>query len=107
MQTRECMFRNNIMLTNTIFKHKMAHRTIWLGPERTNERKDENGDIRRNPYRNQIDCVMMRKCHRKFVSDSRSHNGFKTSTEICFKHKMSHRTTSQGPERTNECKNKN
>ena len=49
----ECMFRNNILLTNTIFKHKMAHRTTWQGPERINEHKNKNNEIRRNSYRNQ------------------------------------------------------
>ena len=36
----ECLFRSNITQTNTIFKHKVAHRhrtiqrTIWQGPEK-------------------------------------------------------------------------
>ena len=77
----ECMFRNNILLTNTIFKHKMAHRTTWQGPERINEHKNKNNEIRRNPYRNQVYYVMIRKSYRNFVTDSRSYSGINTNTD--------------------------
>ena len=42
---------NNLFLTNTKFKQKMCHRTAWIGPERRNEFKDKNGEIRRNTFR--------------------------------------------------------
>ena len=48
-------------LTNTKLKHKMCHRTTWTGPERRNEFKDKNGEIRRNPFRNQIDYILIKR----------------------------------------------
>ena len=67
----EMCMRNGIVLTNTMFKHKMSHRTTWEGPSRINEQLDKNGEVRRNPYRNQIDFIMMRNTHRLFIQDSR------------------------------------
>ena len=39
--------RNNLILSNTQFQHKMAHRTIWECPERKNTNNDS---VRKNPY---------------------------------------------------------
>ncbi len=52
----ELASRNDLILTNTIFNHKMAHshRTTWVAPER----KDTD---RRNPISNQIDYILVRK----------------------------------------------
>jgi len=38
---------NSLILTNTLFQHTMAYRSIWIAPEKLNNRK--------NPVRNQID----------------------------------------------------
>ncbi len=48
----ELASRNDLILTNTIFNHKMTHRTTWVVPERKNTN-------RRNPIRNQIDYILV------------------------------------------------
>ena len=70
----EMLMRNELILTNTIFPHKMAHRTTLESPMK-------NTGNRKNPYRNQIGYVIMRKSHRIFINDSRSHNGLQTFTD--------------------------
>lgn len=39
--------QNELVLTNTFFKHKMAHRTTWEAPLRVQEHKDKGGEIRK------------------------------------------------------------
>ena len=73
--------QNFLLLTNTLFKHKMAHRTTWTCPERTNEHCDRNGNIRRNPYRNQIDYILVKKSHRLLLENSRSYSGINTDSD--------------------------
>ena len=46
---------NDMILTNTMFHHKMCHRTTWTAPDRTTDHNQYDGNPRRNPYRNQID----------------------------------------------------
>jgi exonuclease III len=77
----EMLMKNEMILCNTLFPHKMAHRTTWEAPERKQEHKDKNGEIRRNPYRNQIDYIMTRKKHRRFIEDARSYSGIETYTD--------------------------
>ena len=48
---------NELILTKTLFPHKLAHRTTWSSIERVNEHNHSDGTIRRNPYRNQIDYI--------------------------------------------------
>ena len=69
----------NLLLTNTTFQHKKAHRTTWEAPFRSFTTK--NGEERRNPIRNQIDYIITRTQHRKFVMDARSYGGIKTDTD--------------------------
>ena len=64
--------RNNLILTNTTFKHKLTHRTTWTGTKPAN---------RRNPVRNQIDYILVRRNHRIFVNDSRSYSGTTTHSD--------------------------
>jgi sorting nexin-29 len=59
----------------------MAHRTTWECPERRNEHKDRNGEVRRNPYRNQIDYVITRCMYRNTVKNARSYSGINTDTD--------------------------
>ena len=66
--------QQDLILTNTLFRHKMANRTTWESPA-------TNIEGRRNPYRNLIDYVMVRKTHRHTVIDSRAHNGLMTNTD--------------------------
>lgn len=75
------LLRNDMILCNTLFPHKMTHRVTWESPLNRQEQKDKHGNIRKNPYRNQIDYMMMRGTHRKFVEDARSYNGIETYTD--------------------------
>ena len=59
----------------------MAHRTTWICPECVQDHKDKDGNIRRNPYRNQIDYIITRTQYKALVTDSRSYAGFETSTD--------------------------
>lgn len=71
-----------LILTNTLFQHKMAHRTTWECPERKTEHQDaQSKETRRNPYRNQIDYILTRTNHRNFVTNSRSYSGIETYTD--------------------------
>ena len=74
----EFLTKQDLLLTNTTFYHKIAHRTTWTAPERINPHNSKDGTPRRNPYRNQIDYAIMKKFHRRFVTDSRSYGGITT-----------------------------
>ena len=90
MALLEFCSRNGLILTNTKFQHKLAHRTTWEAPERKNA-KHRNGEPRRNPYRNQIDYVIIRKNHMKIVNDSRSYSNIEVKTDhrlVIMKTKM-------------------
>ena len=65
--------RNELILTNTMFQHPIKHRTTWQAPETPN-RNHKSGEPRRNPVRNQIDYIIMRRSDMNKVSDSRSYN---------------------------------
>ena len=67
--------RQNLILTNTLFRHKMAHRSTWESPANHVDGK------RKNPYRNLIDYIIIRKEHRHTLDDSRAHNGLMTYTD--------------------------
>ena len=69
-----------LSLTNTFFQHKMKNRTTWEAPEKPNSR-NKDGEVRRNPYRNQIDYIMIRRKHMYTVTDSKSYTSFKTNTD--------------------------
>ena len=75
-QLNETCSRNEIYITNTFFDHKMAHRTTWICPERVQDHKDKDGNIRMNPYINQIDYIMTRTPCKTLVTDLRSYAGF-------------------------------
>ncbi len=77
----EFALQNDLFLTNTRFPHKMCHRTTWTGPERKGDFRDKNGKIRRNPYRNQIDYIMIKNRDLNFVEDSRSYGGINTQSD--------------------------
>ena len=52
---------NNLILTNTLFPHKLTHRTTWTSLERIHDHKHADGTKRRNQYRNQIGYVITKK----------------------------------------------
>ena len=61
--------RHALVLANTLFDHKKAHRTTWESPHTT------------NPIRNQIDYIMVRQEHRLFLNDARSYSGTTTFSD--------------------------
>ena len=74
--------QNDLRLTNTFFKHKPCHRTTWECPNRINEHIDSrSGNIRRNPYRNQIDYILIRNKNSIKLYDSRSYGGMRTTSD--------------------------
>ena len=72
---------NDLVLTNTIFPHKLSHRTTWTSIERNNNHLSSDGTVRRNPYRNQIDYILTKTLHKKLLLNSRSHSGISTPTD--------------------------
>ncbi len=68
----------NLIITNTLFQHKKAHRTTWEAPYR--KFTTRTGEQRRNPVRNQIDYIITKISHRRFVTDARSYGGIRTDT---------------------------
>ena len=81
--------KNDLVLTNTLFSHKLCHRTTWTAPERYHtSAKDDQGNpqlllgpdnlLRREPFRNQIDYIYIatKIKHRQFVTNSRSYSPY-------------------------------
>ena len=70
---------NDLFLANTKFQQKPSQRSTWTSsyqPYRT-----KNGEIRKNPIRNQIDYILIDKRHLQFVTDAKSINNIKTETD--------------------------
>ena len=67
--------RHELIISNTMFKHKLAHVTTW----ESNLRRTDTD--RRNPYRNQIDYILVQTKHKHKVINSRSYNGTTTFTD--------------------------
>ena len=57
----ELCSKHNLVVTNTLFKHKMCHTSTWTAPERIQS-------TRRNPIRNQIDFIIVRNNNKNFVN---------------------------------------
>ena len=57
----------NLLITNTIFKHKPSHQTTWISPL-------PSTFPHKNPYRNQIDYILLRKNLNSKIFGSRSFN---------------------------------
>ena len=64
-----------LVITNTLFYHKMSHRTTWTQPNRSSNLQ------RRNPHRNQIDFILIRVAHRNLIRNARSHGNISTVTD--------------------------
>ena len=64
--------RHDLILCNTLFYHKMAHRTTWVCPMKISVHKDRNGEIRWNPYCNQIDYIPTRYAYENIIKNARS-----------------------------------
>ena len=72
---------NELVLTNTLFNIKLAHRTTWTCLERINPHLTHDGTTRRNPYRNQIDYILTKNIHKIFIQNSRSYGGITVQTD--------------------------
>ena len=74
--------RNDLVLTNTLFYQKMSHRTTWTAPERIQQITDSRTKTpRKNPYRNQIDFILVRNEHRSMIKLARSQGNLSVSTD--------------------------
>ena len=58
--------RNNLIITNTCFEHKLAHRSTWTCEAHGN---------RINPIRNQIDYILCKSQNKKEIINARSYGG--------------------------------
>ena len=65
------LLQNQLVATNTKFKHKLAHRTTW----------ECNNIHRYNPVRNQIDFILCNSKTFSSVTNSRSYNGSKANSD--------------------------
>ena len=72
---------NNLVLTNTLFYHKLGHRTTWTSLECVNPHISVDGTVRGNSYRNQIGYIITKSIHRNLFLDSRSHGNLSTITD--------------------------
>ena len=73
---------HQLCLTNTFFKHKPSQTTTWECPSRVKEHVDsKSNQIRRNPYRNQIDYVLVKISGNTKVVESRSYNSTTTKSD--------------------------
>ena len=70
----------NLILTNTLFDHKLAHPTTWTAKDQPNEPHHYGDTICKNPYRNQIDYIT-KQIQKKLITNARSYGGFSTSTD--------------------------
>ena len=68
-----CKF-DKLLITNTIFKHKLSHQTTWISPLSPTF-------LRKNPHRNQIDYILLRKNMNFKIFDSRSFNSNLTRSD--------------------------
>ena len=71
--------KNDLVITNTLFQHKMSHRSTWIAPFRNFI--TWNGEKRKNPIRNQIDYMIVRNKSRRCINDSRSYGGAETDSD--------------------------
>ena len=77
----EYAMQNNLVLTNTLFPHKMGHKTTWTSHERVKDHLSSDGTSRRNPYRNQIGYIICKNMHKTLLQQSRSCGGTRTKTD--------------------------
>ena len=67
-----CML-HKLKITNTFFKHKAIHLTTWESPVNvTNINDSKTNTPRRNPYRNQIDYILVKNNSNSRTLDSKA-----------------------------------
>ena len=64
---------HNLVLCNTLFKHRMAHRSTWFA--------DGLFNVNGKPVRNMSDFVMIIKSSQVLVTNARSYGGFVTRSD--------------------------
>ena len=74
----ELCAKNNMVITNTTFEHKLTNRTTWTAPMR--EFVTKEGKARRNPVRNEIEYIIVRQNMKHLVTNSRSYGGILTDS---------------------------
>ncbi len=72
----ESAIKANLVVTNTLFYHKLGHRVTWVNSEKNKLAKD--GHPRKNPIRNQIDFILIHNRYRNLITNSRSYSGINT-----------------------------
>ena len=85
---------HNLRITNTFFKHKPIHQTTWTSPPKHKKVIDSKSKLpRRNPYRNQIDYILVNNGSNIKITDSKSttdiitlsdHKPVITTTKTCL-----------------------
>ena len=64
---------HDLQITNTFFKHKPTHQTTWTPPAPyKNVNDSKTNSLRKNPYSNQIDYILVRNCETTKITDSKS-----------------------------------
>ena len=72
---------NEMLITNTSFNHKLAHRITWFSPQRNEDIHHHDGTVRPNPYRNQNNYITVKKSHRDLINNSRCYGAFQAETD--------------------------
>ena len=63
---------HNLRITNTFFKHKPIYQTTWTSPTKHKNVIDSKSKLpRRNPYRNQIDYILVNNDSNIKITDSK------------------------------------
>ena len=74
--------RNNTRQTNTFFKNKPSHLTTWESPQNIPSIIDSRTRIpRKNPYRNQIDYILVKIRKDSQVIDSVAKINFRRKSD--------------------------
>ena len=73
--------KHDVIRANTMFNHKMCHRTTWTAPERIIDHNQHGGNPRRNLCRNQIDYVLIKNTFRQLVPNSPLNGSFETNSD--------------------------
>ena len=77
----EYAMQKDLVLKNTLFPHKIAHRKSWISQERVEYHLSSDGTSRQNPYINQIDYNICKKMHKILLQKSQSYGGTGTKTD--------------------------
>ena len=77
----EYAMKNNLVLTNTLFPHKMAYRTTWTSYESVRDSLPLSDGTRCNPDRNQIHYTICKNMYKILLQKSRSYGRTVTKTD--------------------------